>query len=446
MKKGFGSPTVHFISLGCPKNRVDTERTAAVFLRRGYRSVASPEDADVILVNTCAFIEPATQESLDTILEMAEYRKERSCSRLIVTGCLVSRYGAELEKNLPEVDCFLGTDAWTHVARELYEPAEAAGSEARPGPVDCGRLLSTPWYSAYLKIAEGCDHHCTYCVIPRIRGPFRSAPPELLLKEARYLAQQGVMELNVVGQDTTRYGSDLPDSFDLPRLLGELAAIPEFRWIRTLYLYPEGVTDRLLQTVSRHKSLLPYFDLPIQHVSRSILKRMGRWNPARRIEDLVARIRSVIPEAVLRMTVMVGFPGETEDDFRQLAEFIQWAQPEHLGAFRFYAEEGAPASSFSDAVPEEIQEDRVAWIMEIQSGLSRARNERRVGSEITVLVEGPDEEDSSLVQGRAWWHAPEVDGMVLCCGSAEPGQWVRVRVTEALEYDLVGRVVGGDTR
>ncbi len=429
--------TVYFVSLGCPKNRVDTERMAARLTGRGFHPVTSPDEASLILVNTCAFIESATEESLDTILELASYKESGRCDKLVVTGCLVGRYGSELSKSLPEVDLFLDTRELDRALRELDKLGTPLPRASEPPARD--RLLSTPPHFAYLKIAEGCDNRCTYCIIPKLKGPFRSVPIDPLVREAEELARRGVRELILVAQDTTRYGTDLSEASGPAELTARLSNIHDLRWIRMLYLYPEKISGELLDVVHDRENLLPYFDLPIQHVSRNVLKGMGRSGISRSAEELVETIRRRIPEAVIRMTVMVGFPGESDKDFQELFDFVNKVKPQHLGGFRFHAEEGVPASRFPHQVPREVQEQRLQWILELQAQISLQHNKSRIGHRETVLVEGPSEDRPGWMEGRTWRHAPEIDGLVLFEGKASPGDWVTVEITDADEYDLMGR-------
>jgi ribosomal protein S12 methylthiotransferase len=439
--KSSSAKTVHFISLGCPKNRVDTERMAARLTGGGLLPVNDPSEADVILINTCGFITPASEESVDTIIESASYKTMGRCKHLVVAGCLVTRHGSDLKKIIPEVDLWVDTREFDHAIQALDALAPVHPKAPGSGPYRGERVLSTPPNYAYLKIAEGCDNQCTFCIIPRLRGPFRSVPADVLVREAEELAERGVRELIVVAQDTTRYGTDLADGPGLAGLLQRLSDIPDLRWIRTLYLYPERISRELVEVVRDRENLLPYFDLPIQHVSKNVLKRMGRyrgsWNP----EELVASIRDRIPDAVIRMTVMVGFPGESERDFQELFDFVEKVQPHHLGGFRFYPEDGVPASSFPDQVPGEAAEERLQWIMEVQRDNAMRHNTKLIGTRQTVAVEIFEEGRYKFPEGRTWHHAPEIDGSVFVQGNAAPGDWVTVEITKAMIYDLLGRVV-----
>ena len=434
--------TAYYATLGCPKNLVDTERMAAILQEAGYRWVHSPEEAELILVNTCSFIEPAVQESAETILELAEYKKTGRCKTLVVAGCLCSRFGGALKESLPEVDLFIDTGEFHTIGKRLLESGLTLPKRKATMGVGSDRFRSTPYYTSYLKIAEGCDNACTFCLIPGLRGPYRSVPAKDLLGEAQILSAEGVVELNVVAQDTTRYGEDLKNEVRLSGLLKRLTQVGDFRWIRTLYLYPERVTDELLDVIAENDRLLPYFDLPLQHVSKPVLKRMGRWRPSWNPYRLIDRIRDRIPEAVIRTTIMVGFPGETAQSYDELVAFIDRVRLEHVGGFTFYPEEGVPAARLPDQVPRRERQERLEGIMQLQADISRAKNSARIGSHVTVLVEGASDEYPSLLEGRAWWQAPEIDGAVFFEGEARPGEWVRVRITKASEYDLFGRMVG----
>ncbi|MBI4777087.1 MAG: 30S ribosomal protein S12 methylthiotransferase RimO [Deltaproteobacteria bacterium] len=433
--------TVYYATLGCPKNLVDTERMAAILQESGFRWVPSPEQAELILVNTCSFIEPAVRESAETILELAEYKKTGQCKALVVAGCLFSRFGGALKESLPEVDLFVGTDEFQTIGKKLLESGLAVMEREESAGVTTGRFRSTPPFTSYLKIAEGCDNACTFCLIPSLRGPYRSVLVEDLLREAGSLSAEGVVELNVVAQDTTRYGEDLESEVRLPGLMERLARVGDFRWIRALYLYPERVADELLDVVAANERLLPYFDLPLQHVSEPVLKRMGRWRPSWDPYRLIDRIRDRVPDAVIRLTVMVGFPGETTRDYDELVQFIDRVRPEHVGGFTFYPEEGVPAARLPDQVPRGERERRLEGLMQLQADISRAKNSARIGSDVTILVEGRSDEYPGLLEGRAWWHAPEIDGAVFFQGKAGPGEWVRVRITKASEHDLFGRMI-----
>ena len=440
--------TLYIVSLGCPKNLVDTEYILGEFMRLGYTVVSEPDRAEIILVNTCAFIESAVEEAVDVILDMAEFKRRGTCRKLFVAGCLPQRYGGELQREMPEVDVFFGPGELDGIQKFLQNGQRDIRNVAPFGlprndtpSAGLSRGPATPFYTSFLKISEGCDNRCTFCTIPMIRGPYRSVAPELLLREARDLAARGVVELNVVAQDTTRYGEDLPDKTDLSGLLRQVCEIDGFQWVRVLYMYPERVTDKLLQTMRSVENLLPYFDLPFQHVSPTMVKKMGRkFNNFKPLE-LVRKIRDFLPDAAVRSTLMVGFPGETDTDFQMLMDFVREARLDHLGVFIYSPEEGTAASRLHHRVPQKQKKSRYRDVMELQAAISRSINESRVGSVAWVLVEGPSRETDLLLQGRASFQAPDIDGLVyINSGRAVVGQIFPVRITQAGDYDLVGEI------
>ena len=440
--------TVYFVSLGCPKNLVDSEIMLGRLVEAGWKITRDEHEADCIVVNTCSFIQPAVEESIDTILEMARLKKEGVCKRLVVVGCFPQRYGDALIKELPEVDLFLGTSAFGRIVQGvegekigprmiLPSPLEASG---QIGPRS--RVRTTPPYTAYLKIADGCSNRCTYCIIPKLRGPYRSRPMPDILDEARRLVDSGVGELILVAQDTTAYGTDLHDNTNLTVLLEALAQIPGLVWLRFLYGHPDRIDEPLMDTVARFDNICNYFDIPIQHISEIILKRMGRPHNRQKTLDLFERIRAHIPGAALRTTLIVGFPGETEKDFDQLVGLVEQVRFDHLGVFVYSDEADLPASALKDHVPDAIKEKRRDILMLRQAAISKKRNQEYVGTTFTVLVEGYAKETEFLLQGRAPFQAPDIDGVVyISRGTANQGEWVDVRVTEAFEYDLVGEIV-----
>jgi ribosomal protein S12 methylthiotransferase len=438
-------PKVGMVSLGCPKNLVDSEVMLGVLARRGWELVPRAAAADVIVVNTCSFIESAKRESIDTILEMAEHKKNGRARRLVVAGCLVERYRDEILREIPEVDFVIGTN-------ELERVVEAceAGSSQRMSehPWDpylytefTPRVLSTPFHFAYLKIAEGCDHPCSFCVIPQMRGRFRSRRFESVVREAENLALQGVRELVLVGQDTTSYGEDLGLRDGLPLLLEELARIPELVWVRFLYCYPNRVTDRLIEAVARSPKIARYFDIPLQHASAPVLKAMRRGSGAAHFLRLLERIRAAIPDVSLRTTMIVGFPGETDDDFQALEDFVEAARFDHLGVFTYSNEESSAAFSLTGQVPGRIAEKRRRRILQIQRRISRRKLREKVGERLPVVVEGRAEETDLLFAGRLESQAPEIDGRVLINdfkgSEPAPGEFRWARITSAGDYDLV---------
>ena len=440
-----GSMNIHLISLGCPKNLVDSEIMLGRLLEAGHTITSDASEADCVVVNTCSFIQPAVDESIDTILEMGRWRQQAPERRLIVVGCLPQRFGNELANELPEVDCFLGTGAFDSIIeaaqgpprgrRVLLPPPEKAPVSNKSVP----RLRTTPPHTAYLKIAEGCSDKCTYCIIPRLRGPHRSRPMEEVLSEARGLAESGVKELILVAQNTTAYGKDLGRGYDLEHLLAELAAISQLKWIRTLYGHPDYVTDGLMETIAAHHRLCSYFDIPTQHISESILKKMGRTNKAEHILRLFGRIREQAPDAVLRTTLMVGFPGETEDDFQSLLDFIEEVRFDHLGAFIYSGAKDLPSNALQGHVAEEVKRERFHRLMTRQAELSAANTQKYVGHILQALVESPAEETHGGWMGRTCFQAPDIDGVVhIHEGEAKEGMFVKVRITAAQEYDLIG--------
>ncbi|MBW1952238.1 MAG: 30S ribosomal protein S12 methylthiotransferase RimO [Deltaproteobacteria bacterium] len=442
------NPKLYPVSLGCAKNRVDTEIMLGLLSRAGWEIVSQAATADVLLVNTCGFIAPASQESIDTVLELAAYKQADPKKRLVVTGCLAQRYRTELPALLPEVDAFIGVNDFPQIVRilaHLNQRHETSTFCQAPcyGYQEIGpRLLTTPFYSAYLKIAEGCSHRCTYCTIPQIRGPFRSRPLEVILQEARNLSAQGVCELNLIAQDTTAYGLDWGEPHQLPKLLKGLCQIPGIHWLRLLYSHPARITPELLTVMADHPQICPYLDLPLQHVNDQLLKRMGRGYNKKVILDTIDRSRRVLPQAALRTTVMVGFPGETEDQFAELCQVIEQIGFDHLGVFEFQPEEGTPACGFTDQVPVRLARQRARQLMALQARLVKKKLRSLVGTVQEVLVEGPSPETELLLCGRLATQAPEVDGQVyITAGDGQIGQIQPVRITSAHTYDLVGEII-----
>jgi ribosomal protein S12 methylthiotransferase len=426
---------------------VDTEIMLGLLTRQGWQVVASPEEAQVLLVNTCAFITPATQEALDTILELARHKEADPQKRLVVAGCLVARYGEELLPDLPEVDLFIGVDDFSRLPELLDGSASSHGprlinqgprfSYAEPQP----RFPATPRHLAYLKLAEGCSHRCTFCTIPAIRGPYRSRPLATLLAEAQHLAATGVRELNLVAQDTTAYGQDWGGQPGLVELLQEVSAIPGFTWIRLLYTHPAHITPELITALATLPKVAPYLDVPIQHGHDEILRRMGRRYTQGHLLDLFARLRSAIPGVALRTTVMVGFPGETEEHFETLAEVVETVRFEHLGVFLYYPEEGTPAARYADPAPRRTAQARARLLTALQARLVKQRLKNLVGTVQPVLVEGHSPESEYLLAGRMITQAPDIDGQVyITAGEGMVGEIQPVRLTRALPYDLVGEI------
>jgi len=436
--------SLYMMTLGCPKNRVDSEVMLGTLLGRGYQLVPEAERAEVIVVNTCAFIGPAKQESVDSILELAEFKKSGKCGTLVVTGCLSQRYGGELSQEMPEVDHFLGTSAYAQIGDLLA--AEASPRQVIPDPeyihdARTPRENSMPSYTAYLKIAEGCDNACAFCIIPKLRGAQRSRPIADIVAEAERLADQGVQELNLVAQDLTAYGHDLPGKPKLHELLKELVKV-DVRWIRLHYAYPRIFPDELIEVMATEKKIAKYLDMPLQHASDKLLMSMKRGRNSQFLTDLLAKLRARVPGLVMRTSLIVGLPGETEEDFELLKEFVKTQRFERLGVFQYSDEEDTAAFDMPNKVPQKIIERRWREIMAIQKRINREQNKKLVGQRIEVLVEGPSPETEHLLVGRHEGQAPEIDGQVyINDGLAYPGEFVTIEVTEAHDYDLVGRVV-----
>lgn len=478
------SPTkVGFVSLGCPKNLVDSEVMMGLLAQAGAELTQRAEDADVIVVNTCSFISSAQQESVDTILEMARHKTEGRARKLVVAGCLVERFRDEIRKNIPEVDAVVGTGELESIlaaagiasapqkrstpdspftilgsrpegdaratqgrfSRESWVGAIAdlpnyLYNEATP------RVLATPKYTAYLKIAEGCDHPCSFCIIPQLRGKFRSRRFESVVAEAEHLAQSGVREITLIGQDTTCYGEDFGLKDGLPLLLEKLAAIEDLRWVRFLYAYPNKITGRLLDAIAGQDKVCSYVDVPLQHASATALKRMKRGGGADIFLRSIEKMRATIPAVTVRTSFIVGFPGETEKEFEELCEFVRAAEFDWMGVFGYSHQEGAGAFSFDEKLPSREIERRRKQLMKIQQGISKRKKKALVGKEFDLLLEGPSEESDLLLEGRTPMHAPEIDGKVFVSDVPEgvtpqSGEFYRVQITEAHDYDLVAKIV-----
>ena len=436
-----------FISLGCDKNLVDTEVMLGMLASRGYEMTNDEQEADIIVINTCCFIHDAKEESIQNILEMAEYKKNGSAKALIVTGCMAERYRQEILDEIPEVDEVLGTTAYDRIL-DAVDAALAGQHEVMTADLDAlplpetKRLVTTGGHFAYLKIAEGCDKHCTYCIIPKIRGNFRSVPMERLLKEAQDLAEQGVKELILVAQETTLYGKDLYGEKSLPKLLRELCKISGIRWIRILYCYPEEITEELIQVMKEEPKICHYLDLPIQHANDTILKRMGRRTSKQELIDIVQKLRKEIPDICLRTTLITGFPGETQEQHEEVMEFIDTLEFDRLGAFTYSPEEDTPAATFEDQIDEEVKEDRQADIMELQQEIAFDKAEDMIGREVFVMIEGKVADENAYV-GRTYRDAPNVDGLIFINTDVEliSGDFAKVKVTGALDYDLIGELM-----
>ncbi|OQX14669.1 MAG: ribosomal protein S12 methylthiotransferase RimO [Desulfobulbaceae bacterium A2] len=436
---------VYLVSLGCPKNLVDSELMLGQLGQQGYEATAAIEEADLILINTCGFIQSAVEEGIETILEHARNPGRRAGSRLVVTGCLVQRYGHELVGELPEVDLFVGTEDFPRLNSLLAQGP--SGKLAHDGPrflMHSGmpRLLATPPHRAYLKITEGCDNRCAYCLIPSIRGPLRSRGLADILAEAARLAAAGVRELTLVAQDLTAYGRDLGLRDGLGELLRQLDQGCSIPWIRLLYLYPTHISDVLLEVIAASRHVLPYLDIPFQHVSDGVLRAMGRGYGRADLDRLLVRIRHTLPQAAVRTTLMVGFPGEGEDDVDQMIDFLQQQQLQHVGVFRYENESGTRAAKLKGRCGVRLKKARYDKVMAVQRGISTALQQRYLGQQVEVLVEGPSRESEHLLEGRTVWQAPDIDGCVyIVDGAPAPGTLAQVRITETHPYDLVGEAL-----
>ena len=434
---------IGFISLGCAKNLVDTEVMLKKIADAGYEIVSEDIDADIVIVNTCGFIESAKQESIDNILDVATLKTMRHLRGIIATGCLVERYRDEVFREMPEVDAIVGVGSLSHIVEAIraVDRGEKYSSfdDKETSPLGGDRVLTTPEYTAYLKIAEGCDNRCTYCAIPLIRGRFRSRPMEDIIAEARDLERLGVKELNLISQDTSRYGLDLYGRYSLAELVRRITEETSIPWIRLLYCYPDKITDELVYELRDNPRLLKYMDIPIQHYSDRILTAMNRHGNSTVIRDAVRRLRESVPGITLRTTAIVGFPGETEEDFAELCAYIKKEKFDRFGAFIYSPEEGTPAATMPDQIPEQTKQDRYDILMETQADISLSLLEKKIGTTVTVLTEGYDPV-AECYYGRSEADAPDVDGKVyfLTKEKIEPGTFVRVKITEAEDYDLVG--------
>ncbi len=436
-----------FVSLGCDKNLVDTEVMLGLLAGKGHQMVDDEASADVIVVNTCCFIHDAKEESIQTILEMAEYKKEGNLKALIVTGCLAQRYKQEILDEIEEVDAVLGTTSYDKIVEAIEEALkgqrtlELQDIDALP-VVETKRLVTTGGHFAYLKIAEGCDKHCTYCIIPKIRGNFRSVPMERLVKEAQELADQGVKELILVAQETTLYGKDLYGEKSLHLLLKELCKISGIRWIRILYCYPEEITDELIAVMKEEPKICHYLDLPIQHASDAVLKRMGRRTSKAQLIEIIEKLRREIPDIALRTTLITGFPGETEEQHEELMDFVDEMEFDRLGVFTYSPEEDTPAATMLEQIPEDVKEERQAELMELQQEIAFELAEDMIGKSVLVMIEGKVADENVYV-GRTYKDAPNVDGLIFVESNEElmSGDFAYVKVTGALEYDLIGEII-----
>ena len=446
-KKRHRVASVGFISLGCPKNTVDSEKMLADLVQAGFLIAADPERADVVLVNTCGFIEPAKLESLEAVRGAVENKQKGRVKKVIVAGCLAQRMADQLLQEVEGIDAIVGLDQRDGIAQIVSESLQGTALQVQvshhPHALisdDSTRLLIGPPHRAYLRISEGCNHRCTFCTIPSIRGLFRSKPHAQIMEEARGLVQAGVVELNLVAQDTSFYGRDLKTQDGLVTLLKQLETIDELTWIRLLYLYPMGLTDLLLETIAQSEKVVPYMDIPLQHTHDRVLKDMRRPNTHESLYHLVERLRHAIPDLVLRTTFIVGFPGETEAEFQDLLDFVKWARFDALGCFPYFPEVGTSAAAMPNQIPDDIKQQRLEQLMLTQQKIAFARNQARVGSELTCLVEDLDSEGHA--QGRFYGQAPEIDSVCLVQDCpAEPGSFLPCRVTGTQDYDLICRPI-----
>jgi ribosomal protein S12 methylthiotransferase len=442
---------LHLVSLGCPKNLVDSEVMLHRLENDGFKVVEDPADADLLLVNTCGFIASAVEEAIDEILRLSEYKLQDSNKLLVVTGCLVQRYGGDLKKELPEVDLFAGTDSFQEIDVLIKQASQTSDTilDLRPDRYlmdsSSGRKLSTPLFRSYLKITEGCDNRCSYCMIPSIRGNLRSRSIKDLIIEAQQLSSSGVRELTLIAQDLTAYGNDLAGDDGLVLLLQELLSQTSIPWFRLLYLYPTGISDDLLQLMASEPRIVPYLDIPFQHISDTVLKRMNRRYGRKDLDNLLARIRKFLPECAIRTTLMVGFPGEEEEDVDEMVSFLEHWTLDHVGIFRYADEEGSVAIKLPGKIDEDITMERYNRVMSVQAEISNKRQQRFVDTVEPVLVEGVSRESDLLLEGRTLYQAPDIDGCVyITDGTVNSGDIVQVRITEAHTYDLVGEIVSVD--
>lgn len=437
-----------FVSLGCDKNLVDTENMLGILKNKGFEFTDDEWEADIIAINTCCFIGDAKQESINTILEMAEHKKDARCKVLVVAGCLAHRYQDEIIKEIPEVDAFVGTSSYDKIADMINSVLEEKGisnfvEDANRMPmVEADRIVTTPGYYEYLKIAEGCDKHCTYCVIPKVRGSFRSFPIEYLVNQTKKLVEGGVKEIILVAQETTLYGVDLYGKKSLPKLLHNLGLIEGLEWIRILYCYPEEINDELIEAIKNEPKVCHYLDMPIQHASDNILKRMGRRTSKQELTDIVAKLRREIPDIALRTTLITGFPGETDVDHEEVMQFIDECEFDRLGVFTYSREEDTVAAQMPEQIDEEIKEKYRDELMQLQQEISADRSAAMIGRIVRVMIEGFIPEDNTYV-GRSYKDAPNVDGLVFveCDRELMSGDFIDVKITGSTEYDLIGTIV-----
>lgn len=436
------------VSLGCPKNLVDSEVMLGLIREKNFTVTNDPADAEIIIVNTCGFIESAKEESINTILQMSEYKTQGSCRYLIVTGCLSQRYADELAQNIPEVDAFVGTECFTDISWVIEQVMDGKKvlhmtRNTTEQPVEMPRMLTTPEYMAYLKIAEGCDNCCSYCIIPKLRGPYTSRPYEAAMAEAKELAASGIKEIIVVAQDTTRYGEDLYGKLMLPQLLKDLNDLEGIEWIRVMYCYPNNFTDELIEAFATLPKVCKYVDLPLQHASNALLASMNRYDTKEQVEALLKKLRTSIPGIVIRTTFIVGFPGETEADFEELKEFVAAQRFENAGVFKYSQEEGTVAGTMPNQIPEEIKENRYHELMALQAEISEELHQDLEGQELDVVIEGFDEENPSLAVARSYREAPDIDGSIFVenADNLHIGDFTKVRILQGFTYELVAEQV-----
>lgn len=436
------------VSLGCPKNLVDSEVMLGLIREKNFTVTNDPADAEIIIVNTCGFIESAKEESINTILQMSEYKTQGSCRYLIVTGCLSQRYADELAQSIPEVDAFVGTECFTDISWVIEQVMDGKKvlhmtRNTAEQPVEMPRMLTTPEYMAYLKIAEGCDNCCSYCIIPKLRGPYTSRPYEAVMAEAKELAASGIKEIIVVAQDTTRYGEDLYGKLMLPQLLKDLNDLEGIEWIRVMYCYPNNFTDELIEAFATLPKVCKYVDLPLQHASNSLLASMNRYDTKEQVEALLKKLRTSIPGIVIRTTFIVGFPGETEADFDELKEFVATQRFENAGVFKYSQEEGTVAGAMPNQIPEEVKENRYHELMALQAEISEELHQDLEGQELDVVIEGFDEENPSLAVARSYREAPDIDGSIFVenADNLHIGDFTKVRILQGFTYELVAEQV-----
>lgn len=439
---------VAFVSLGCDKNLVDSENMLGILHQGGYTLTGDESLADVLVVNTCCFIEDAKKESIENILEVAKYKEHGNCKALIVTGCMAQRYKQEILDEIPEVDALIGTTSYDKIVEVVDKVLNEKGVKTQHFDIldremleEMPRILTTAGYFAYVKIAEGCDNHCTYCIIPKLRGKYRSRQMNSIKREVEKLAQDGVSEIILVAQDTTRYGSDLQNT-SLAKLIREISAVSGIEWIRVLYCYPEGITDELIEEIKTNPKVCKYLDMPIQHASNNVLKRMARKSTTEYLKEVLNKLRTEIPEIAIRTTLIVGFPGETEEDFKIVCDFVSEMQFDRLGVFTYSQEEDTPAAGFEDQVEESVKQKRKEVLMALQHGISEKLTHQKIGKTMEVIIEGKLTDENVYI-GRSYQDAPDIDGQVFIeySGQLISGDYVSVHIVDANDYDLIGEIV-----